>query len=72
MVRDKPISRNAVSRALKDVSDTLGLNINTHSMRKSRSKALFDASVPIKKIAKVPTMPIPGLPYATWGLPMRQ
>ena len=51
--RDKPISRNAVSRALKDVGDTLGLNLNTHSMRKSRGKALYDAGVPIEKIAKV-------------------
>ena len=51
--RHKPISRNAVSRALKDVGDTLGLNLNTHSMRKSRGKALYDAGVPIEKIAKV-------------------
>jgi len=51
--RNKPISRNAVSRALKDVGDTLGLNLNTHSMRKSRGKALYDAGVPIEKIAKV-------------------
>lgn len=51
--RNKPISRNAVSRALKDVGDTLGLKLNTHSMRKSRGKALYDAGAPIENIAKV-------------------
>lgn len=51
--RNKPISRISVSRALKEVGDTLGLKLNTHSMRKSRGKALYDAGVPIEKIAKV-------------------
>src|SRR5512137_2870228 len=49
----KPISRISVSKALKDVGDTLGLRINTHSMRKSRGKAMYDAGVPIEKISKV-------------------
>ncbi len=31
----------------------LGLTINTHSMRKSRGKAMFDAGVPVEKISKV-------------------
>ena len=51
--KNKPISRNAVSKALKDVGDTLGLSINTHSMRKSRGKALYDAGVSLEQIAKV-------------------
>ena len=51
--KNKPISRISVSKALKDVGDTLGLNINTHSMRKSRGKAMYDAGVPIEKISKV-------------------
>jgi integrase len=51
--KHKPISRISVSKAFKDVGDTLGLKINTHSMRKSRGKAMYDAGVPIEKISKV-------------------
>ena len=51
--KDKPISRVSVSRAFKEAGDMLGLTINTHSMRKSRGKAMFDAGVPVEKISKV-------------------
>lgn len=51
--KHKPISRVSVSKAFKAVGDSLGLRLNTHSMRKSRGKALYDAGVPIEKIAKV-------------------
>lgn len=50
---DKPISRETVSRAFKEAGDRLGLNVGTHSMRKSRGKAMHDDGVPIEKIAKV-------------------
>ncbi|GAW87511.1 conserved hypothetical protein [Bathymodiolus platifrons methanotrophic gill symbiont] len=49
----KNISRVSVSRVFKQVGDMLGLNINTHSMRKSRGKAMYDGGVPVTKIAKV-------------------
>lgn len=51
--KHKPIGRVSVSRVFKEAGDMLGLSINTHSMRKSRGKAMFDAGVPIEKIAKV-------------------
>jgi len=51
--KGKPISRVSVARAFKDVGDSLGLNIGTHSMRKSRGKAMFDSGMPIEKISKV-------------------
>lgn len=51
--KDKPISRISVSRVFKEVGDRLGLELNTHSMRKSRGKAMFDDSVPVAMIAKV-------------------
>lgn len=51
--KGQPISRFSISRALKGVGDELKLNINTHSMRKSRGKAMFDAGVPVEKISKV-------------------
>jgi len=51
--KHKPISRVSVSRIFKEAGDMAGLSINTHTMRKSRGKAMFDAGVPIEKIAKV-------------------
>lgn len=50
---NNPISRISVSRTFKECGDMLGLNINTHSMRKSRGMALYKDGVPIEKIAKV-------------------
>jgi integrase len=51
--KNKPISRTSVSRAFKEVGDMLNLNINTHSMRKSRGMAMFNDGVSIEKIAHV-------------------
>jgi integrase len=51
--KDKPISRISVSRSFKDAGDMLNLNINTHSMRKSRGMAMFKDGVPVEKIAQV-------------------
>lgn len=50
---DKPVSRVSVSRVFKAVGDMFNLNVNTHSMRKSRGKALYTAGMPIEKICKV-------------------
>ena len=51
--KDKPISRVSVSRVFKDAGDMVKLNINTHSMRKSRGMAMYRDGVPVEKIAKV-------------------
>jgi integrase len=51
--KGKPISRETVSRAFKEASNLIGLQLNTHSMRKSRGKAMFDAGVPVEMITKV-------------------
>lgn len=51
--RDKPISRVSVSRVFKDAGEILGLQINTHSMRKSRGMAMYNNGVAVEKIAKV-------------------
>lgn len=50
---NKPIARETVSRAFKEAGDRLGLNVGTHSMRKSRGKAMHDDGIAIEKIAKV-------------------
>jgi len=50
---NRPISRVSVSRTFKEAGDWLGLTINTHTMRKSRGKAMYDDQVPIEMICKV-------------------
>lgn len=50
--QNQPISRVSVSRVFKSVGDGLGIAVSTHSMRKSRGKALYDAGVPLEMISK--------------------
>lgn len=46
----KPISRTSVSRAIKDIGDRLGLNINAHSMKKTRKWIMqLDGIIPTRK-----------------------
>jgi integrase len=50
----KPISRVAVSVKFKECGNVLRIKgINTHSMRKSRGKAMYDDGVAVETIAKV-------------------
>ena len=51
--KNKPLNRCTVSRVFQDVAITLGLNFNTHSLRKSRGKAMFDANEPLALISRV-------------------
>jgi len=47
------ITRQSVSRIFKDVGDRLGLNISTHSLRKTRGYFLYKNDVPIETICKM-------------------
>jgi len=51
--KNKAICRESVSRVFKEAGDILGMSINTHSMRKSRGLAMFEAGIPVAKIARV-------------------
>jgi len=51
--KDKPVSKVSVSRVFKSCGEIIGLKINTHSMRKSRGKIMFDSGVPVAKISKI-------------------
>ncbi len=64
----QPISRISVSRAFKSTGDSLGLRINTHSMRKSRGFAMFSDGVPIEKISKVLNHSSPAVTMAYLGI----
>lgn len=48
----QPIRRETVARKFAEVGDILGINLGTHSMRKSRGAAMFAAGVPLEVITK--------------------
>ena len=52
-MKSQPVSRVSVSRVFKAAGDSLGFSINTHGMRKSRGKAMFNDGVSIEVIARV-------------------
>lgn len=49
----KPVNRSTVARMFKEVGQTLGLKLGTHSMRKTRGYVMFKAGVSIEKISKL-------------------
>ncbi len=51
--KDQPVTSVSVGRAFKKCGEIHGLKINTHSMRKTRGKVLFDAGVAVAKISKI-------------------
>ena len=53
ITKSKPVSRQFVARCFKDVGDHLGLNLSTHSMRKTRGYHLHQSGVAIELICKM-------------------
>lgn len=51
--KDKPVNRSTVARMFKEVGQTLGLKLGTHSMRKTRGYVMFKSGVSIEKISKL-------------------
>lgn len=49
----KPVSRQYVTNHFQQVGQELGLALGTHSMRKTRGKAMHDAGIPVEQICKV-------------------
>lgn len=49
----KPLSRQIVANRFKSVGEELGVALGTHSMRKTRGKAMYEAGVAVEQIAKV-------------------
>jgi integrase len=68
----KPVSRISVARVFKDVGDRLGINLGTHSMRKSRGWAMFSDGVPIEKISKVLNHSAPAVTMAYLGITKKE
>lgn len=66
--KNKPVSRIAVACAFKAVGDELGIQLGTHSMRKTRGWLMHSAGVSIEKIAKVLNHSSPAVTMAYIGL----
>ena len=49
----KPLSRETVARKFAEVGEIIGVHLGTHSMRKTRGYAMWDAGVPLEVIARV-------------------
>lgn len=49
----KPVTRQAVGRAFKDVGDMLGVQLSTHSMRKTLGYIMYSEGKSIEIIAKM-------------------
>jgi len=49
----KPLSRETVARKFAEVGEIIGVHLGTHSMRKTRGWAMWDAGVPLEVIARV-------------------
>ncbi|WP_417707202.1 tyrosine-type recombinase/integrase [Pseudomonas sp.] len=64
----KPVSRVAVAVAFKAVGDELGIQLGTHSMRKTRGWLMHSAGRPIEFICKVLNHSSPAVTMAYIGL----
>lgn len=50
---EKPIDRSTVARKFKEIGEIIGIQLGTHSMRKTRGYAMWSDGVPIEVICKV-------------------
>lgn len=64
----KPVSRQMVARVFKQVGETLGIALSTHSMRKTRGFAMFSDGKPIEMISKVLNHSAPSITMAYLGI----
>ena len=51
--KGKPLSRSAVSKAFAEVGEILGINLGTHSMRKTLGWVMHSQGASIERICKV-------------------
>lgn len=66
--KNKPVSRVAVACAFKAVGDELGIQLGTHSMRKTRGWLMFSAGVSLEVICKVLNHSSPAVTMVYIGL----
>ena len=66
--KGKAVSRISVGRVFKEIGDVIGVNIGTHSMRKTLGWNMHNAGVPIERICKVLNHSDPSVTMAYIGL----
>lgn len=66
--KGKPVSRISVANAFKAVGDEIGIQLGTHSMRKTRGWIMHSHGVSIEKICKVLNHSSPAVTMAYIGL----
>ncbi|WP_236183502.1 tyrosine-type recombinase/integrase [Pseudomonas juntendi] len=66
--KGKPISRVAVASAFKAVGDEMGLQLGTHSMRKTRGWLMYNGGSSIELICKVLNHSSPAVTMAYIGI----
>jgi integrase len=49
----RPLNRSTIARKFAEVGAIIGVHLGTHSMRKTRGYAMWDAGVPLEVIARV-------------------
>ncbi len=49
----QPVSRQYISKQFKAVGDVLGIRFNTHSMRKTRGRVMYESGCSLALVAKV-------------------
>lgn len=64
----KPVSRQMVARKFKEVGETLNIALSTHSMRKTRGRAMYQDGKPIEMICKVLNHSSPSVTMAYLGI----
>lgn len=64
----KPVGRVTVAKAFKEIGDIVGVQLGTHSMRKSRGWAMYIDGVPIEMVCKVLNHSSPAVTMAYLGI----
>lgn len=65
---NKALSREVVARKFAEVGEIVGIHLGTHSMRKTRGFAMWDAGVPLEVICKVLNHSSPAVTMVYIGL----
>jgi len=64
----KPLSRETVGRKFKEIGEIVGIDLGTHSMRKSRGAAMYADGVPLETVCKVLNYSSPAVTLRDIGL----
>ena len=67
----KPISRQVITKYFQEVGEEIGIHLGTHSMRKTRGRAMYEAGVPIEQICKMLNHTTPAVTMRYIGITQR-